>query len=161
MLPPLRGSRACLAASSQRPSAGNLVRYWQDEFSGKKIDESEARSFIRENISSFDFSEVVPPGPRQFMNFAVHSKNSRPGKNGIPYSAYANIDCSSILYECFLWLASGKMLLINSNDLILAWAPKGRLPEDSIEITRHPRSTRPIGLRNADNTIINWTLNQH
>jgi hypothetical protein len=133
-----------------------LADAWEPTFAAKEIDTLQATNFATEFCSKIYFSTSPPPSSTTFSRFLSRVRHSGPGKNGIPYAAYAkSLDLSSvILYDTSVWLRSGQRMLIEFNDTLQVFTPKGEEELDDKEIVRSPDSTRPLGLKNTDNKAI-------
>jgi hypothetical protein len=133
-----------------------LSSNWEPIFARKEIDSCVASSFASQFASKFDFSSSPPPSSRSFASFLRRVQHSAPGKDGIPYAAYAkSTDISSVIfYDISVWLRRGNFMLMEYNDTLKIFIPKGEEEQDDVQIIRSPEATRPLGLKNKDNTTI-------
>eukprot|EP00959_Pyramimonas_sp_CCMP1952_P448883 9399485-Pyramimonas_sp.AAC.1 len=80
--------------------------------------------------------------------------DSRPGPDGIPYSAWeaSGEIGASCLYAVYRELVDNQSLPPDFNDSAAAFLPKGNSQEGET-ITRSAEETRPLSLSNTDNKL--------
>ena len=78
-------------------------------------------------------------------------KDSAPGPDGIPYSAWAHSssEVRKWLFEAYLRWIQGSALPEKFNHSYLVFLPKGEEDNDAIGISRTPANTRPLNLGNT------------
>jgi len=139
-----------------------LASEWRTTFAHRVIDVHSAETFLRDNMSTYDFSAVTPPTMLDFKRFLKSVPHSAPGCDGIPYAAWRHSGDlgARTLFEASLWLQSGLPLHMEFNDALTAFTPKGETDDDKQEVVREPDSTRPLSLKNTDNKSICAVLNR-
>lgn len=89
----------------------------------------------------------------QFVTVVHNTRDTAPGPDGLPYSAWTNAGVSvlRVLYEAYLWLLSGSVYRewhAELNDSIMVFLDKLAKTED--KAPRGPKDTRALSLSNTD-----------
>ena len=139
----------------------SLAAHWAHTFAEKPFQAEDAQAYATQHMSQFTFAEVPPPGCREIRTFLSRVRDSSPGDDGLPYSAWAASGDTgvSILHDSLLWIMSGQSLDISFNNSLSAFVPKGTRHEDATEVIRPPDETRPLALKNTDNKTLCGVLN--
>ena len=130
-----------------------LADAWAPTFShAKPIDEAMAETVAEQLSSKYDIPDYAPPSSAFIGHYLRQVRNSAPGKDGIPYSAWfrAGPRAWLLLHQVAVWLCSGFGMLIDFNEALFVFIAKGVENDDQGGITREPIATRPLGLKNAD-----------
>ena len=167
------GVEAVAADSEQIQEA--LCEHWSPVYSEKQVDENRALRFLKfyrskvQDVLSFD--QVSLPDLQDCSEAIKRSKDSAPGRDGLPYSAYkALIDTSSeIIFNIISYLAafpksvegSGLYKFLGEfNVQNVVFAPKGSERGDKVAPTRTPGNLRTIFLSNTDNKLVALATNR-
>ena len=134
-----------------------LREEWSPLFAKKHVPRKLVDEFVKENISTFDFSSVPPPAVHHYLTFLAHCADSAPGPDGLPYSAwrFAGLPAAETLARAAAWLYSGRPLhfdfyLLQQYFLI----KKSKMTDAPGNTFREPSELRPIGCKNTSNKII-------
>ena len=133
-----------------------LVKYWANTFSAKDFDEDSAKLYLQKFALIFDFSSLSPTTTRSICNYLRRVHDTRPGPNGIPYSAYLSAGpvAWAILAKISRHAQYGLSFPNGFNDCEVLFAPKGSRDGDFEEVVRTEAETRPLKCKNADNKIV-------
>ena len=96
------------------------------------------------------------PEPDLFTYFEVTStkKKTKPGPDGLPYSAFGNRRSADTLLGADKEMRTGVSPPFDFNYSDSYFAPKGDEEEDVHQVIREPLSTRPLSMKNCDNKQI-------
>ena len=117
-----------------------------------------AEEVIARCARPLDFSGVAPPTVDDFRAAASWARSSAPGRDGIPYEAWAAAGDSgaSTLHAVCCSLLQGVPIPmpISFNDGVMVFAPKGEREGDESAVFREAVDTRPLSLKNSDNKLV-------
>ena len=134
-----------------------LAQEWAPCFAPMDPDVADAARILRGSASTFDFSDVPPPVPADYVRFLRRVPNSSPGLDGFPFAAWRETGDAGArhLWRTQCWMAQGLPMPWGFNDVIQIFIPKGALPEDEPRsCVRQAGATRPLALKNTDNKAI-------
>ena len=139
-----------------------LRDYWAPVYAHHEIDREAALKLFniyrRNNSHLFDFSNIALPDSEFFQEYIPKLRDSAPGKNGIPYSAYkANVPLSAQIFSLHTKYMSTNVQpegLSVFNEQLIWFAPKGISAEDDFAVYREPSQLRTIFGSNTDSKII-------
>ena len=147
-------------AQSNEEAAGLLRAHWGPTFDQRPIDESALKEIV-------GWVKAVPDdlqwhiSREKFHDLAGRAKDSSPGPDGLPYSAWTRagpepIDHVHDAYPSLLDLG----VVLNAFDFSqMISLPKGKRPEDPEGLARKLGDTRPLNLSNAVAKIIASAIN--
>lgn len=134
--------------------AQTLLSYWAEVFAHKPVEDSALNVLVRhcdaDALSRIDWSVFY----EEFLGALRARRDSSPGPDGIPYSAWIASEASwPVLFRCYNRLANGDTDRV-PEDFNHAWLwllPKGASPSDSDScVSRSASRTRPLS---GSNTI--------
>jgi len=132
----------------------SLGAEWQKTFDEKPFNLDEARTFWEQagDIGSYD----TPPPPDIWNYFRVTNthKNTAPGPDAFPYSAWKHRHSAMALQEADQELRLGHPAPTGFNDSCCKFSPKEDNSQDGRETLREAAKTRPLSLKNCDNKMI-------
>eukprot|EP00959_Pyramimonas_sp_CCMP1952_P080154 1675623-Pyramimonas_sp.AAC.1 len=86
-----------------------LIEHRAPIFTAKPIDLSRAQSYIEQHAPRLDFSKVEHPSPALLRRVANGMRNSEPGLDSVPYSAWAATDTGiHALSDAIGWTMQGQ-----------------------------------------------------
>ena len=135
---------------------GALSVAWSDTFSAKPSCMATAEEVIARWARPLDFSGVAPPTVEDFRAAASRARSSAPGRDGIPYEAWAAA-CdpgASTLHAVCCSLLQGVPMPISFNDGVMVFAPKSEREGDESAVFREAVDTRHLSLKNSDNKLV-------
>ncbi len=138
-----------------------LAQSWAPTFSQiRRIDKPMAKKFADKHASRYELPSFAPPSSVAIKLFLEHVRNSAPGIDGIPYRAWLKAGHAAwlLLHHVAVWLCSGLGMLIDFNDTLMIFAPKGSENTGHLGAVREPNATRPPGLKNSDVKIISGAV---
>jgi hypothetical protein len=148
------------AASDQQHAAILLKQHWQPVFSAPLVNDGDIDAILEHSVEAPpDFDWEIRE--EDFAHVLNHLKDSAPGPDGIPYSAWANADSriGAALRGAFYEFLSHPELPENFNHGNLVFLPKGSAEGDHLQLRRRPEETRPIMLSNTDAKIFAMVIN--
>ena len=120
------------------------------------------RVYANKNRHLFEFSELSLPDVADYENCISRLRDSAPGPDGLPYSAYKS--CKVLSAQIFANSNSSFASeseppgLEQFNKQLVWFAPKGVADADSVAVYRAPNQLRTIFGSNTDSKIFNGTL---
>ena len=140
---------------------GALSAAWSDTFSAQPSCMATAEEVIARWARPLDFSRVSPPSVEDFKTAASRARSSAPGRDGLPYEAWAAAGDSgaSTLHAVCCSLLQGVPMPISFNDGVMVFAPKGEREGDESAVHREAIDTRPLSLKNSDNKLVCGVMN--
>ena len=153
------GSPQVVLDSSAR--LGALSAAWSDTFSAKPSCGATAEEVISRWACPLDFGGVSPPSVEDFKAAASRARSSAPGRDGLPYSAWAAAGDAgaSTLHAVCCSLLQGVPMPLSFNDGVMVFAPKGGREGDEFAVYREAVDTRPLSLKNSDNKLVCAVMN--
>ena len=147
-------------AKSSKDKLDALSAYWGPIFQEKLCDSRLVKEFCEKYVTKWSVA-APPPSSRTLMHVAMKARDSKPGRDGVPYAAWASAGAfgSNILFRVLGRLSIGVRPPLPFNHTGNAFIPKGEQHEDAMEIIREPNDVRPLGLRNTDNKIVTGGAN--
>ena len=152
-----------------------LREHWRQVFCQKEVDDELMDRWLREDLEHVpeDFSSNLPhnPVPKETFLTAIHgTKNSAPGRDGIPFKAWRLISAlaAEVFHKAYSEMTSAegpaKMRedWANFNECLMVFLPKkptATLP-DGLE-TFSPGCFRPLAIANTDNRILCSAVRLH
>jgi len=129
---------------------------WQPTFSPKEFSESDAKEFIDTVEGLGEYRDTPPPDQWAFSDTIWRARDSSPGGDGLPYSAWRATGLTGVkaLMNCDDALRRGVLPPPEFNESGTVFSPKGSQPHDPVEVIREPLQTRPLSMKNTDNKII-------
>jgi hypothetical protein len=145
-----------------RERARALADGWFPTFCRKDPMPAGAQDFAARWTSSFDFSRCAPPSKSAFRRFLSKVRHSAPGPDGIPYEGWKRSGERGVqtLFDLSVVISSGLTPPYGFNQNVNVFIPKGECAGDDVEVTREVAETRPVGMKNKDNTIIGGVWNE-
>ena len=129
---------------------------WCPTFSKKDVSGEVGFRLLEEFPPTLNWrlTKKMPKG--DFRRLLEIVRDSGPGKDGLPYSAWraAGEFGLDILFQAAQALASGELPPAWFNDSLMIFAPKKESEIGSKFVTCGPLETRPLTLRNTCNKII-------
>ena len=129
-----------------------LQDYWAPVYSDKPFDADAANKFLKvycnKNQHLFDFAELGLPDYDDFFMTIGKMRDSAPGPDGLPYSAYKA--CRELAAEIFsnvvdIYTTQDEPRDLESFNRQLVWfAPKSALADDRRAVYRAPDKLRTI-----------------
>ena len=137
-----------------------LGSYWQGIFNKLVSDYKALKAFCDQHVPSWSL-ELPLLSRLAFEVFLKLVRDSSPGSDGLPYSAWAAVveTSSCTLHELALWMSLGNRLSLDFGDSLGAFLGKGSHPEDNDGLIRTPECTRPLNMKNTDNKTIGGVIN--
>jgi endonuclease/exonuclease/phosphatase family metal-dependent hydrolase len=138
------------AAADHQQAARLLRQHWQPAFDPPSTTEQAQKALL-------EYSAAAPSGfdwtfsDDDFDNALFHFRDSAPGPDGLPYSAWARAhpDITAIVRKAFHDFIGGGELPDTFNASNMVFLPKGELEADYVQVQRPPEATRPITLSNT------------
>ncbi len=158
----LQGVRLPSGLVARDPAERDLAlgNAWAKQYARPQVDVAAADDYLVQHVAPWDGWPVAPPSAAQLLRTAQRSRNSKPGKDGLPYAAWATCEGADTLHGGMLQLIRGEYHLISFNDAVgVPPPPKGNEATDSDEVVRSPDNTRPLSMKTGDNKIICAAVN--
>ena len=138
-------------ATQQDDMSATLAAHWAPTFAKISKSKKAIRQFCKEHVKKWENFSPSPPGISHYK-IALAAEDSRPGEDGIPYSAWGACpeEAAITLFGLGCELRRGLSFGIEFNINVCLFLPKGSKEADLQEIIRAPEETRPIGMKNTD-----------
>jgi endonuclease/exonuclease/phosphatase family metal-dependent hydrolase len=148
-------------AISAKAGGELLVAHWKSVFSERPCCPVAQATLLGHCVQG-PFSATWLLEKDDFLQILQRARDSAPGPDGLPYSAWANAPTHILdeLYTMYTDLLSGVELPLDFNRCFLACIPKGDAVGDHIGIARTPDSTRPIAMSNAVAKLLAMAINR-
>jgi endonuclease/exonuclease/phosphatase family metal-dependent hydrolase len=136
--------------------ASALGSSWARTFAEKEFLDSKVRGFLDKYARPYELSTVTFPSVEAIIAFLVRAKDSAPGPDGLPYSAwlFAGEEAAITLYKIIVHMHNGFTMPLAFYQSLGVFPPKGENEDDENEVNRQPENTRPLNLKNTDNKTI-------
>jgi hypothetical protein len=139
-----------------------LRDYWAPVYAHHEIDHDSAAKLFniyrRNNSHLFEFANLTLPDSDFFEEYIPKLRDSAPGKNGIPYSAYkAVVPLSAHIFSIHTKYMSTNVQpegISLFNEQLMWFAPKGISADDDFAVYREPSQLRTIFGSNTDSKIV-------
>jgi hypothetical protein len=160
-----KASLPCMNISGVLMPSGSIARspdeksrayrsYWGPVFDKIQLNSDEISSFAKKFIKPWNLGQVPPPGERTYATLLDQLEDCGVGPDGLPYSAWNVAQAPRTLFLLGSNLQRNIRPKLHFNSSKAAFLKKKDHENDAHEIIRHPKDTRPLGLRNSDNKLI-------
>jgi endonuclease/exonuclease/phosphatase family metal-dependent hydrolase len=149
------------AAGSNDAAGQLLLNHWSGVFREKPCSHEAQQTLLAYVVPCpTDVEWNIDRG--QFIDIALRARDSAPGPDGLPYSAWSNADprTLNLIFDAYSELVAGRPLPEGFNRSLMVLIPKGELDGDHLAIARAPEATRPITLSNSIAKIFAMCLNR-
>jgi endonuclease/exonuclease/phosphatase family metal-dependent hydrolase len=148
-------------AASASVGGDLLVSHWKGVF-GKRPCCPIAQAALIEHCVLAPHVATWTLEKADFLTILNRARDSAPGPDGLPYSAWANSPAHihDELFTMYAGLLDGEDLPAMFNHCYLACIPKGDAPGDHVGISRTPEATRPIAMSNALAKLLAMAVNR-
>ncbi|CAK0845193.1 unnamed protein product, partial [Prorocentrum cordatum] len=110
-----------------------LRRQWSPAFQAKPSRAKHVKRYLDKHTIPYDCSQMDIPTLGKMEKIIRRLNNSAPGPDGIPCAAWKRTPSSAqLLLEASLEVMNGFPALLNFNDSLMIFTPKGSEPEDGM-----------------------------
>ena len=149
------------AADSLEAAGSLLLQHWSKVFREQPCSREAQRTLLAHAVPCPpDIQWNIDRG--EFWEIALRARDSAPGPDGLPYSAWSQADPRALntIFDAYSELVDGRPLPEGFNRSLMVLIPKGELDGDHLAIARLPGATRPITLSNSVAKLFAMCLNR-
>ena len=149
--------------SSPSALASALGAGWAETFSlVKPTDRDLMTTYVQRWTSRLPWHLSAPPGIEDYARFLNKARDSSPGADGLPYSAWkaTGLRGSTTLFLTGESQLRGIGMPLSYYSVVKCFPPKGSDPDDAVTCSRLVDDTRPLALINTDRKTTAAVMNR-
>ena len=158
-----RKDGSTVLTSTPAAMAAALGAGWAPTFSEHKHTDIDLMvSYVSRWTARLPWHMASPPGVQDYVEFLHRARDSAPGADGLPYSAWKAAGHCGAKTLCLVGEAQlrGIAMPLEYYTVIKRFPPKGTDPDDAVTCSRSTDDTRPLALINSDRKTTAAVMNR-